>query len=166
MLKYSLCFEKFLDIWFQFHQRIFIVYKKYIILKTHNNKNYSIKSYLENAMSFLSHVGYSYLFSSFAFLVGFTSSMYNFHCIQKKHDVHSRRAMTDTFNGRQLSLISVAASQVGFPTPRRVPIGPSQHIGALHYIVLQRRATSTSPEASRWCLCSSYNEFSKFCRGW
>lgn len=158
---------------FYFHRKIkwFQICRIYSRLKNtqhlgtilYNNENYAVEVYWGNLSTFWVAL---YIFSvSLRFSRWFHfSAVYNLYYIQKKHGIHSRLAMTDTFNGRQLSLISGAASQVGFSVLRRVPIG-SSHIGTLRHIVLPRRA-STSPEASRCCLCSSYNEFTKFCRGW
>lgn len=136
---------------------------QYLESTLYNSENYSVEVYRGNLSTFW--VALYILILSLHFSRWFHFSVvYNLYYIQEKHGVHSRLAMTDTFNGRQLSLISGAASQVGFSVLRRVPIG-SSHIGALRHIVLPRRA-STSPEAPRCCLCSSYNEFTKFCRGW
>jgi len=59
-----------------------------------------------------------YLFSPFAFLISSISPLCTTSIIQEKHGIHSRLAMTNTFNGRQLSLISGAASRVGFSVLR------------------------------------------------
>lgn len=115
-------------------------------------------------------------FSLFSLLVAARAAVLCGDCpLYSEKARRSRRAMTDTLNSGQLSLISATGfpprDPKGFPLLSTLPpplpprSRPFPHREALRRDVLPRRARTTSPGALRWCLCSLHNEFSKFCRG-